>query len=66
MLASSSHAVISNVTRILLSYRASTPGDFIRVFTVVQGPEMPLPAAAWMFLAGLGSLGARLGKKAHS
>lgn len=46
--------------RLTVDWRASTPGDFIRVFTVA---EVPLPAAAWIFLAGLGGLAARLRRK---
>ena len=49
-----------NGNRLTIDWRASTPGDFIRVFTV---SEVPLPAAAWVFLAGLGGLAARLRRK---
>lgn len=49
-------AAIDNITRVLLNFRASSPGDYMRVFTMVQPPQVPLPAAAWMFLAGLAGL----------
>ena len=47
---------IEGLSRLVVDWRAGSPGDFIRVFTV---KEVPLPAAAWVFLAGLGGLAAR-------
>lgn len=53
---------------ICVDFTASSPGDFIRVLTMESpgGYAVPLPAAVWMFLAGLTGLGAtrRMGRKA--
>lgn len=46
---------LNGLNRLVVDWRASSPGDYIRVFTVT---EVPLPAAAWVFLAGLGGLAA--------
>ncbi|MEZ5892936.1 MAG: VPLPA-CTERM sorting domain-containing protein [Parvularculaceae bacterium] len=52
---------LDGLKRLLIDWTASTPGDFIRVFTKVN--DVPLPAAAWVFLAGLGGIAARLRRK---
>ena len=40
-----------------LGMRVTEPGDWIRVVTASPAP-VPLPAAGWMLIAGLGALGA--------
>ncbi|MEL7485816.1 MAG: VPLPA-CTERM sorting domain-containing protein [Pseudomonadota bacterium] len=55
---------LNGTMQLLVDWRASTPGDFIRVFTV---SDVPLPAAVWMFIAGFGGLAARAkAKKANA
>ncbi len=51
---------LSGLQRILLDFRASSPGDYVRVFTA---SEIPLPAAAWLFLAGIAGLIAKTRRK---
>ena len=53
-------AALSGLQRVVLDWKASTPGDYIRVLTV---SEVPLPAAAWVFLAGLGGIAAKTRRK---
>lgn len=49
-----------NSKRLLVDWAASSPGDYVRVFTmrspIADAPAVPLPAAAWMLLAGVGAL----------
>ena len=54
---------LQGLNRILIDFRASTPGDYIRVFTL---SEVPLPAAVWLFLAGAGGLAANARRKAKA
>lgn len=51
----------NNTKRLLVDWAAGSPGDYVRVFTMRSPiadnpPTVPLPAAAWMLLAGLGAL----------
>ncbi len=41
---------ITNLTTITVDWKASTPGDYIRVLTV---SPVPVPAAVWLFGSGL-------------
>jgi hypothetical protein len=43
----------------LINWRASSPGDVVRVFTMESpGAVVPLPAAGWLLLSGVGALAA--------
>ena len=47
----------ANPYRMLFDFTASTPGDYVRVFTQESpGAVIPLPAAGWLLLSGLGVL----------
>ena len=45
-------------TRLLVNWRASTPGDYIRVFTAGEVSPVPVPAGLVLMLTALGGLGA--------
>ena len=45
--------------RLRVDLRASSPGDYVQVFTMKSlGAVAPLPAAGWLLLGGLGALAA--------
>lgn len=57
------HAVLDGINRIVVDWHASSPGDFIRVFTV---SDVPLPAGLWVFLTGLCGVAAKSRRKKSS
>jgi len=49
---------------LLLSFFASTPGDYIRVFTQFSpAAEVPVPAGVWLFGSAAALLGARMKRR---
>lgn len=50
----------SDANRLLIDFTASTPGDYVRVFTM-ESPgatptPIPIPAAGWLLVGALGAL----------
>lgn len=47
----------NDLTRLFFDLTASSPGDFVRVFTARSPMSAPLPPALWAFAAGLAAFG---------
>ena len=57
-LESGDSAFLTNAMTVGVDWRASTPGDYIRVLTEFSpGGEVPLPASVWFLLTGVAGLG---------